>query len=88
MKKNTLTALKCDGLPRQYLVNVHERLLKEATKDNPANRKLKFSQAYHILGAIYRIPKKSHFQFLKLMRQMGMLEIRPYHYLVLKEAEI
>jgi len=84
--KNVRTANKTDGLPWQYITNIHKRLLREAKKNNPANRRLKFSQAYHILGAVYRIPKSSHFQFLKLMRQMGMLEIKPYHYLIVKEV--
>jgi len=70
-----------------FLLHLHNRLLKEAQKTSPINNKLKFSQTHYILGAVHRIPREMHFSFLQQMQHAGLVEIRPYHYVILIRSE-
>lgn len=77
-------AHKGEGTPKSFLKVVHLKMIDKATRVNKQNNKLRFGETRYILGAIYRIPKPMHFRFLKAMEEVGLIEVRPYHDVVLK----
>ena len=86
-KQNTVLMAHKQEPTTAFVYVLYERLLKEATSSNPLNRRLKFSQVSHIMGAIYRLPKKLHFPFLQQMEKLGLVEIKPFHFVILKVGE-
>lgn len=70
-----------------YLIYAKMKERASIIAGNPRNSRITFSDARHVLGAVFRIPKKFHFVILKQMESLNIIEIRPYHYILLKYDE-
>ena len=70
-----------------YLIYAKMKERASIIAGNPRNSRITFSDARHVLGAVFRIPKKFHFVLIKEMEKRGLVEIRPYHYILLKYHE-
>ena len=70
-----------------FIYLLYCKLRQKAESTNPLNRKISFSEASSVFGSFYRLPKELHFPFLKEMEKVGLVEIKAYHHILIKNDE-